>query len=86
MATAGTIPETGVIRAGELYTLTELKRRMGLGDSGWRELRDRGLQSVLIGKKTCVLGADVLRLVREMSRERTCRTASKSSKLPAATA
>lgn len=49
-----------VIRADESYSVAEFKRRSGLGDYAFREVRRAGLRIISIGKKRFVLGADWL--------------------------
>lgn len=57
MAMCSTSP--GVIRADEMYTAAELKRRMGLGDYTWRQLR-RQLPIIELGRKQYVMGRDAI--------------------------
>ncbi len=54
------ICETGAVAAGELYTLTELKRRLNLKDYAIRRARQRGLKVRKIGRVAYVLGRDVI--------------------------
>ena len=51
----------GSIRADELYSLTELRRRLDLGQGALRTARRRGLRVRRIGRKSYVLGRDVVR-------------------------
>jgi hypothetical protein len=52
----------GVIRVDESYTVAEFRRRTGLGDYAWRQVR-RELQVIEIGRKQFVRGADWLDLL-----------------------
>lgn len=49
----------GVIRGDEAYTVAEFRRRTGLGDFAWRQLRHE-LRVVEVGKKRFVRGTDWL--------------------------
>ena len=49
----------GVIRADEAYSVAEFRRRAGLGDYAWRQVR-RQMRVVEVGKKRYVLGSDWL--------------------------
>ena len=53
-----TVPQ--VIRADEAYTVPEFRRRAGLGDYAFREVRRAGLRIIEIGKKRYVRGCDWL--------------------------
>lgn len=54
-----TSPRTpGVIRESESYTVAEFRRRAGLGDFAFREVRRAGLRIIAVGKKRYVLGKD----------------------------
>ncbi len=53
-----TVPQ--VIRADEGYSVAEFRRRAGLGDYAFREVRRAGLRIIAIGKKRYVLGVDWL--------------------------
>jgi hypothetical protein len=55
---AGT--ETASIRADELYTLDQLKWRLGISDSAFRSLRDAGLPEITRGKRKYFLGKRVM--------------------------
>lgn len=50
----------GVIRADEMYTLEELKKRLSLSDSAWRALRDAGLPHIPMGKRKYLIGRKVI--------------------------
>lgn len=49
-----------VICADEAYTVAEFRRRTGIGDYAFRELRQAGLRIVAIGKKRFIRGVDWL--------------------------
>jgi hypothetical protein len=49
-----------VIRADESYTVAEFRRRTGIGDYAFRELRQAGLRIISVGKKRFVRGCDWL--------------------------
>jgi hypothetical protein len=51
-------PTPGVVSIFECYRLDEFRRRMGLGDLAFREVRRRGLRVVKIGKRVYVRGKD----------------------------
>ena len=55
----------GVVRRDEVYTLTELKSRLGIGDVALRKARERGLKVSKIGVRKLVHGADVLAFLFE---------------------
>jgi hypothetical protein len=55
----------GVIKADELYTLTEFKRRVGLGDSALRKARRRGLPVYREGGRAFVFGRDWIKYVTQ---------------------
>lgn len=63
--TAQGIDDAGKIRADELYTLPELKRRLSLGDYAMRQARRAGLKVRTIGRRRYVMGADVLQWLSE---------------------
>ncbi len=58
---------SGVIRAGELYTMNAIKRRLDISDSALRSMMNEGLQPVPMGKRKFFLGEDVLKFFREVS-------------------
>jgi hypothetical protein len=49
-----------VVRAGEVYSLVELRRRLGWGQHYVRQARVAGLRLVTFGRNRYVLGSDVL--------------------------
>ncbi len=48
----------GVINTAECYRLDEFRRRAGLGDLAFREVRKRGLRVVKVGKRVYIRGKD----------------------------
>lgn len=58
---------TGVIRADELYTVAEARRRLGLKDWAWRHARRKGLRTVKIGRAAFVRGSAILDFVDRQS-------------------
>jgi hypothetical protein len=54
-----------VIAASESYTVPEFRRRTGLGDFAFRQVRRAGLRVVAVGKKRYVLGADWLQFLED---------------------
>jgi hypothetical protein len=58
----------GVIRADEAYSAAEFRRRAGLGDYAWRQVR-RQIRVVEVGKKRYVLGADWLAYLSRVADE-----------------
>ncbi len=67
MARIAVSSDEGCISADVLYTLPELKRRLGLGDAALRSARRRGLKMTLIGRRKFVLGRYVLHYVESLS-------------------
>lgn len=59
----------GVISTFELYTLDELKQRMGWTDSSLRSARLRGLRLLGFGKRRFVRGRDVVRFLEAWAAE-----------------
>ena len=55
----------GVICERELYTITELKSRLGLTDSAWWAMKDRGAPRICIGKRVYVSGRQIIRFLEE---------------------
>jgi len=54
------VKERGEISADGMYTLAEIRRRLGLGIYAMREARRQGLPVRKIGRRSYVLGRDVL--------------------------
>lgn len=57
----------GVIRAGELYRLRELQRRLGWGEHALRQAKVAGLRIVRFGREGFVLGSDALDWFRKLA-------------------
>ena len=55
---------TGAIADNELYTLAEIRERLGLGTYALRQARRQGLRVYRIGRRAYVLGFDVLEFVK----------------------
>lgn len=55
----------GVIEPGRLYLATEARRRLKIGEWGWRKMRRAGLRVIYQGKRAYVLGDDLLTFFRE---------------------
>jgi hypothetical protein len=55
--------KAGVVSPGEMYRLDEIKARMGWRDAGLSAARKAGLKTHKFGKRTYVLGSDVIALV-----------------------
>ena len=54
----------GVINQADLYTVQTFKLRLGLTESAWRALRDRGLPVIRIGKRAYVSGRDAVAFLK----------------------
>jgi hypothetical protein len=61
----------GSIQAGEVMTLAELKRRLGLGEHAIRQARRAGLRLIAFGRGKFVLGADVLAFFEALAQQHT---------------
>jgi hypothetical protein len=55
----------GVISADDLYTLSELKLRLGLGRWALRQARRAGLRFFVIGRKKYIRGSEVIRFLEK---------------------
>lgn len=55
---------SGSINQGEIYTLKEIKARLGLGKYALNQARERGLIVRRIGKRVFVTGEDVANFLR----------------------
>jgi hypothetical protein len=62
---ADTLREPGVIRADCAYSLDQVKNRLGLGTAAIRTARRKGLTVRRVGRKSFVLGADLLTYIQE---------------------
>ena len=60
---SATTQDVGHISADSLYTLDEIKRRLGLGAHAMRQARRKGLAVRRIGRRGYVLGKDLLAYV-----------------------
>jgi len=58
----------GSIAAGELYTLDEVRARLGIGQTAMRNHRRRGLPVRKIGARRVVLGDELIAWVRSQGR------------------
>lgn len=58
--------KTGEIRSDSLYTLDEVKHRLGLGQSAFRTARRNGLVIRRIGRRGYVLGKDLIEYVTKL--------------------
>ena len=67
--TAGPPPRNSpaVIRAGEVYSLAELRRRLGWQEHAVRQARAAGLRLIPFGREKFVLGTDVLTFFRGLA-------------------
>lgn len=69
MTTATQTTSVGTILADELYTIDELKRRLGWGDHAWRTARREGLPVRRIGKRGYVSGRAVIEWIESAGKE-----------------
>lgn len=60
----------GSISAGEVMTLREAARRLGIGAAGMRQAQRAGLKCVPFGRQKFVLGADVLKFFEQLKEEK----------------
>jgi hypothetical protein len=67
-----------VIRSGEVYTLAELRRRLGWAEHGVRQARIAGLRLVTFGRQKFVLGDDALEFFRRLAERQQAQTDSRS--------
>ena len=58
---------SGVVRGDEVYSLTELRRRLQWGEHATRMAKAAGLRLVPFGREKFVLGADVLAFFRKLA-------------------
>ena len=59
----------GHVAMNELYTLAEIKRRLGLGAHALRTARRHGLRVLHIGRNDFVLGQDLIQYALKMHTE-----------------
>ncbi len=62
-------PESGTVRGGELYRLSEFCRRIGWKEHSLRQARRLGLRTIAFGREKYVLGDDVLEFFRRLAEE-----------------
>lgn len=55
----------GIISATEAYTVQEFRKRAGLGDYTWRQVRQQ-LPVIKIGRKRYVLGAAWIQYLQQL--------------------
>ena len=55
----------GHVAADEMYTVREIKRRLGLGLHAMRSARKKGLRVLRIGRCDYVLGADLIKFAEQ---------------------
>ncbi len=60
MSQPATTIAPGVIRADESYTQAEFKKRAGLGEHAFKQVRRDGLTIIAVGKKRYIRGVDWL--------------------------
>lgn len=51
----------GTIDRHTVYRLDEFCRRLGIGRAGWRSLKQQGLRTRTVGKRTLIVGEDFFR-------------------------
>jgi Helix-turn-helix domain len=61
-------PQFGEIDANSLYTLSEISRRLGLGKAALRTARRQGLVVRRIGRRSYILGADLIAWFKQAAR------------------
>jgi hypothetical protein len=52
--------KTGAVKSDELYTVDELKRRLGVETQGLRNMKRAGLKVIHFGRRNYVLGRSVI--------------------------
>lgn len=57
--------QPGVLAADAVYTLYEVKTRLGMSDSGLREARRKGLKIHRLGKRGLVIGKELIDFIAE---------------------
>ena len=60
---------SGEIRSDSVYTLDEIKTRLGLGVAAMRTARRRGLTVRRIGRRAFVLGRDIITYIEEAGQD-----------------
>lgn len=56
-----------VVRAGEVYSLAELRRRLQWQEHAVRQARVKGLRLVVFGRQKYALGSDVLKFFERLA-------------------
>lgn len=57
----------GVIRDGAVYTLAEVRSRLGVAEAGVRQARTNGLRLITFGRQKFALGSDVLKFFEALA-------------------
>ena len=57
---ADTFSDPGVVKSDDAYTLAQVKFRFGLGTAALRSARRRGLPVRRMGRKSFILGRDLI--------------------------
>lgn len=65
MASEPATPPGGVVSANCAYSLEQVKARLGLGTAALRTARRRGLTVRRVGRRSFVLGKDLLTYLEE---------------------
>ena len=68
-----------VVRAGELYSWLELRRRLRWGEHAGRMARVAGLRLISFGREKFVLGQDVLEFFQRLGERQQAVTDSRSN-------
>ncbi len=68
-----------VVRSGEVYSLAELRRRLGWAEASVRQARIAGLRLVTFGRQKFALGEDVLAFFRRLAERQQTQTDSRSN-------
>lgn len=61
-----TSKKPGVIRDNELYTVDEVKRRLGVEIAAFRKMKRAGLKVIPFGRRHYVLGSSILKFFEGM--------------------
>lgn len=67
-----------VVRSGEVYSLAELRRRLGWAEHSVRKARVAGLRLVVFGRQKFALGSDVLKFFERLAERQQAETDSRS--------
>jgi len=63
---AAATAKSGEIRSDTLYTIDEVKKRLGLGIAALRSARRRGLRVQRIGRRGYILGRDLINYFNQL--------------------